>query len=443
MHIAQTTSKQLLRPVQLVFVIFLTISGGPYGLEPVLQHAGGSIALIMLIVIPILWDIPTILTVLELNGMMPVNGGYYQWVKRALGLRWAFMEGWWTWLYTFVDLAIYPVLFVQYTGFFFPEAEAYKIPICLAIIWGCAGLNILGILHVGRTSVILGITLLSPFVILIAIGIMQHFNGVNGTPIPIPETVHPTFTQLGLAMYTIMWNFIGWDNVTTYAQEVDRPVRTYLRSIVIAFVMILFFYLTSVAIAGSSGIDPNVLSEEGFPVLGTMLGGEWLGRFLAIGGMASALGLFTNVLLSVSRIPKVMADDGILSARISAVHSTFGTPYVSIILCAIIVSGMVFWSFGELLIIDVIVYGTALFLEYISLIVLRRTMPEATRPFRIPLERAGLIVMTTVPFGCFAVALFAAMSDSGYSLTPALFALAAILTAPAAWMFLKNNVTVK
>ncbi len=51
---------------------------------------------------------------------MPVEGGYYEWVKRGLGIRWAFFEGWWTWLYTFVDLAIYPVFFIEYASFFFP-----------------------------------------------------------------------------------------------------------------------------------------------------------------------------------------------------------------------------------------------------------------------------------------------------------------------------------
>ncbi|RYE22583.1 MAG: APC family permease, partial [Sphingobacteriaceae bacterium] len=124
-----------LKILPLVALIFLTVSGGPYGLEPLLTYAGNNGALLLLIITPILWDIPTIFTVLELNSMMPVTGGYYQWVKKALGLRWALYEGWWTWLYTFVDLAIYPVLFVEYAAFFFPEIAAYKIPVCLVIIW--------------------------------------------------------------------------------------------------------------------------------------------------------------------------------------------------------------------------------------------------------------------------------------------------------------------
>ncbi|HEY0434452.1 MAG TPA: amino acid permease, partial [Chitinophagaceae bacterium] len=139
----RTVARRGLKILPLAAVIFLTVSGGPYGLEPLLNFAGPGAAIPLLIITPLLWDIPTILMVMELNSMMPVTGGYYQWVKRALGLRWAWYEGWWTWLYTFVDLAIYPVLFVGYLSFFFPEASEYKFVICLFIIWSGAAFNIL------------------------------------------------------------------------------------------------------------------------------------------------------------------------------------------------------------------------------------------------------------------------------------------------------------
>ena len=115
-----------LKPVQLAAIIFLTVSGGPYGLEPLLEQTGSNASLLLLMVTPLLWDVPTIFTILELNSMMPVTGGYYQWVKRALGLRWACYEGWWTWLYTFADLAIYPVMFVQYLSSFFRKQKLIR-----------------------------------------------------------------------------------------------------------------------------------------------------------------------------------------------------------------------------------------------------------------------------------------------------------------------------
>src|ERR1700679_2026829 len=107
-----------IRPLQLIPIIFFTVSGGPYGLEPLLNFAGTHGALLVLLITPLLWDVPAIFTVLELNAMMPITGGYYKWVKYALGTKWGFYEGWWTWLYSFVALPISPVLFVQYASFF-------------------------------------------------------------------------------------------------------------------------------------------------------------------------------------------------------------------------------------------------------------------------------------------------------------------------------------
>src|ERR1700761_2488708 len=146
-----------IRTVQLIAIVFFTVSGGPYGLEPLLNYAGDHAAFLVLLITPLLWDVPAIFTVLELNAMMPITGGYYKWVKYALGTRWGFYEGWWTWLYTFVDLAIYPGLFVTYAGFFYPELAAYKVPVCLFIIWSSVGLNILGIVPVGRVSLLLSV----------------------------------------------------------------------------------------------------------------------------------------------------------------------------------------------------------------------------------------------------------------------------------------------
>jgi amino acid transporter len=423
-------SKKKLRVLQLAAVIFLTVSGGPYGLEPLLTYAGNNGALLLLMITPFLWDVPTIFAVLELNSMMPVTGGYYQWVKRALGLRFAFYEGWWTWLYTFVDLAIYPVLFVEYLSFFFPGIEAYKIPLCLAVIWISAGLNILGIVPVGKYSVFLSAIVLAPFLILFALVFVHAGSSFS---LPSPSLSGVSFSSIGLGLYTVMWNFIGWDNVTTYAEEVNRPVRSYLLSIAAAFLLIFGVYFFAIIAAQQSGIDLNTLNDEGFPAVGLLVGGNWLGALLSFGGMASALGLFSSVLLSVSRVPKVMADDELLPAKLHALHPKYKSPYISIIVCSLVVSVMILWSLGDLLIIDVTVYGAGLFLEFISLIVLRIKAPFEHRPFKIPLNVFGLCVMLLLPVTVFVIALSGAISESDRTLTPALFALGALLTGEIIW----------
>jgi amino acid transporter len=430
------SSVKKLRSVQLAAVIFLTVSGGPYGLEPLLEQVGAGAAIFLLIITPLLWDIPTIFTILELNSMMPVTGGYYQWVKRAMGLRWAFYEGWWTWLYTFADLAIYPVMFVQYLSFFSPEMEAYKIPVCLTIIWISAGINILGIVPVGKVSIVLSGIVLVPFLILFGYSIAEHNGRLH---LPSLSFEGRPFSSIGIGLYTVMWNFIGWDNVTTYAAEVQKPVRSYLVSIMMAFAAVFIIYFIALTIALNSGVDHAALSENGFPLLGEIIGGKWLGAIVAAGGMASALGLYSAVLLSVSRIPKAMSDDKLLPARLHALHPKFKSPYVSILCCSVVVSLMIMWTFGELLIIDITLYGAALSLEYFALIRLRKIAAGDARPFRIPLNRAGLILMALLPLSVYVVAMIAAFIDAGSAIKPLLFALVALASAELFWQIAKTR----
>ena len=419
-----------IRPIQLIAIVFFTVSGGPYGLEPLLGYAGQHGALLILLITPLLWDIPAMFTVLELNAMMPVTGGYYKWVKHALGGKWGFYEGWWTWLYTFVDLAIYPVLFVQYASFFFPQLQGFKIPVCLAVIWSSALLNILGIVPVGRVSLFLGAVVLTPFLVLFGYFLFYHAGDVF---IPSPTLHGIAFPSFGMALYTVMWNCLGWDNTTTYAEEVENPVRSYLISTFGAFALVIVVYFLAVWVAQLSGIKPDVLTNSGFPALGTLIGGHWLGALIAMGGMASTLGIYAAVLLSVSRVPQVMSEDNLLPQGLNRLHTRFQTPFISIIVCSIVVSLMVLWTFADLLIIDVTVYGAGLSLEYLALIKLRRNEPEAHRPFKIPLGVPALCLLLLLPATVYFVALGGALTSTTEMLKPAAFAIGALLSAEIAW----------
>ncbi|OKS88527.1 APC family permease [Mucilaginibacter polytrichastri] len=438
---AKPVSKKI-RPLQLIVIIFFTVSGGPYGLESLMSYAGAHATLLILLITPILWDVPAILTVAELNSMMPVEGGYYQWVKNALGMRFGFYEGWWTWLYTFIDLAIYPVMFIQYATFFFPWMVTYQIPVCLVFIWLSALINIWGIVQVGRASMILSVAVLGPFVVLLIAALMHHSLSAY---MPAPYVRHLKFPALAMALYTVMWNCLGWDNITTYAGEVEKPVRSYLISVFCAFALVMVLYFVVMLIAQQSGINPQVLSDKRFPALGELIGGHWLGGLIAIGGMASAMGIYTAVLLSVSRIPKVMADDKLLPKVLTRLHPKYNTPYWSIIICSGLVSLMILWSFEELLIIDVTVYGAGFFLEYAALIATRIKQPDAHRPFKIPLGVGGLLVLLILPIAVYFIAMAGAFDSTEQAIRPAIFAILALSTAELCWQMinLRRRFTLK
>src|SRR5205823_13082157 len=83
-----------LRLGPLVAVMFFTVSGGPFGLEGLVGSVGPGVALLLLVATPLLYSVPETLLVGELASMLPAEGGYYQWVKRAFGRFWGFWNGW-------------------------------------------------------------------------------------------------------------------------------------------------------------------------------------------------------------------------------------------------------------------------------------------------------------------------------------------------------------
>ena len=174
--------RDLIRKLSLaaiIGIIFFSVSGGPYGLEDVIGESGPGMGLLLIIITPILWALPASMVVAELATAMPVQGGYYYWVKVALGPFWGFQEGWWSWVTSWVDLAIYPVLFVDYVAYFFPalgENQLLRWVVALAVIWPFAYLNMRGSSLVGDSSKLFLVIVLAPFVLVTVIGLfnMSH-----------------------------------------------------------------------------------------------------------------------------------------------------------------------------------------------------------------------------------------------------------------------------
>ena len=121
----------------LVFVMYFNTSGGAFSLEGLVAEVGPGASLLILLLVPLVWAIPETLIVGELASMLPEEGGYYRWVQRAFGRFAAFQNGWMTWVYSLLDMAIYPVLFNQYLAFFLPGLSTLtQWLVALAVIAG-------------------------------------------------------------------------------------------------------------------------------------------------------------------------------------------------------------------------------------------------------------------------------------------------------------------
>src|SRR5216683_3727633 len=142
----------------LVFVLFFSTSGGPYTTETLIHSVGPGLGLLILALVPLVWSLPETLIVGELASMLPEEGGYYRWVYHAFGPFWAFQNGLWTWMYSLVDMAIYPVLFNQYLSWFVPGLSGTaQWMISLAVIWIATAINLRGAGRVGAVSVFSGV----------------------------------------------------------------------------------------------------------------------------------------------------------------------------------------------------------------------------------------------------------------------------------------------
>src|ERR1700729_2198831 len=103
-----------LRLLPLVAPPYYMVAGGPYGLEDIIGDAGYRIALLLLLLLPFFWSLPTSLMIGELASSIPAEGGFYAWVRRALGPFWGFQEAWLSLAASVFDMAIYPPIFVTY-----------------------------------------------------------------------------------------------------------------------------------------------------------------------------------------------------------------------------------------------------------------------------------------------------------------------------------------
>src|SRR5690348_12148175 len=147
------------------------VSGGTYGTEDIVHGAGYGRAILILVLTPILWSLPTTFMIGELSAALPREGGYYAWVRRAMGNFWGFQEAWLSLVASIFDMAIYPALFVAYLSRLFPwfGSSHRGVLAGLAVVLVCAILNIAGVRVVSTTSLWLFFLLSAPFALIVVL----------------------------------------------------------------------------------------------------------------------------------------------------------------------------------------------------------------------------------------------------------------------------------
>jgi amino acid transporter len=411
-HKPRVAVRGKLTVLTLAAATFFMVSGGPYGLEDVVQMAGYAGAIAILLLTPLLWSVPTAMMVSELSSAIPEEGGFYIWVRRGLGPFWGYQETWLSLAGSIFEMALYPTLFVDYLGHFAPSLTSghRAIAIELALIVVCTLWNLWGTRAVGEGSVWMSVALLIPFVVLVALGMSRHVASyaVPANP-PHPAIAHADI--LG-GILVAMWNYMGWDNTSTVAEEVVRPQRTFPLVMLLTVTFITLSYILPVAAAAHAGVSPLGWSTGGWVDVGRAIGGNWLSIAIAVGGAIGAIGTFNALTLSFSRLPLVMAQDGYLPKIFARTSAKTGMPVVAIVACAIGWAACLFLNFEHLVIMDVLLTGMSILLEFWALVGLRIREPNLPRPYRVPGGILGVTLLGLPPLALMVAAVVRNRTES-------------------------------
>ena len=326
----------------------------------------------------------------ELSTVMPRVGGQYAFFREAFHPLVAFLHGWSLLLIIQSGAtAAVAVAFAQYVARLAQMPEPLVVPLAVIILLGLAAFHALGIkpgavliniITFGKTLA-LGALIVAAFALTIR-------SGINFEPLVPPRLAGPNLISAFFAgLVPVMFSYGGWQNLNFVSEEVRNPLRNLPRAILIGVLCVIAVYL-SANVAYVHVLSAPVLAATKTPaadVAARLMGhaGEQLISSLVV---ISTFGFMNLALLSAPRVYYAMAVDGVFFSAVGRISARFRVPTAAILLQGVLASVFALTNTYEQLL------GYAVFADWVffalagaALIVFRRTLPTAPRPFRTPL----------------------------------------------------------
>lgn len=412
-----------------VFVMYSYTTAGPFGLEDQVTTSGPGLTLLYHLVLPFFWCIPVSLVAAELTTAIPVEGGFYRWVRAGFGDFWGFLAGWWNWSASFVLGGIYAVLFSDYLAFYFPVLRGWRHAlVSVALIALIAWVNIRGIQAVGVLATVLEIAVLLPVVALCAMAVPKwHHNPF--APLVPPHV--PPLQVFGVGLALGLWLYSGYEQLSSVAEEVENPQRSYPRALVLVVPLSIATYFLPTLLSLAALGNWQQWKTGYFSDAAQLIGGPWLGFAMTLAAAVTNLSILNATVLTSSRMPSAMAEDGYLPLLIAKKHFKFGTPWVAILISSAIYAALAVKSLTQLITVYMWLRISVTILTVLAAWRLRQKRPDLPRPFRIPWGNAGLIYVVGAPLLMSGVALL------GSERVALPYGIAAIAIGPVAYFLLK------
>jgi polyamine:H+ symporter len=374
--------------------MYASACGGPYGTEDFVPKVGPGLFMLLLLVTPVLWGLPTALATAELSSRRPVAGGHYRWATEYLGPFWGYQEGVWNVVSSILDNALYPVLFARAVSHMMGGLGRFEEwTVAVAFVAFLTWLNYRGIEVAGATAVALNAFLVGPLVWLVAAAAFQ----VQHNPfVPFRVSGADEIAQFGACLALAMWLYSGYYEVSAAAEEIENPARNIpLSLLILSPLVVLSYALPTLAGLATVG-DWETWTSGQFATIGREVGGPALGYWLFLGSVASQAVIFLSYLVWWSRLVWAMAENGHMPAFLRARHPRHGTPHRILLGYALVYSAMAALPFEDLLVADVWLAGASNVVLQSSL-VRSRARDTGGGGFRVPGGRVGVWVNFTLP----------------------------------------------
>jgi amino acid transporter len=390
-----------------VFVMYAYATGGPFGLEDMVTTSGPGLTLLYHLFIPLFWCIPVSLVAAELTTAIPVEGGFYRWVRAGFGDFWGFLAGWWNWSASFLLAAAYAVLFADYVTtyislYFTPVGAWTHYTVAAALVALICYVNVRGIHMVGAVSTVLEVFVLLVVAVLCVIAALKWQHNPFSPLVP-PHALK--FQVFGAGLALGLWLYSGYEQLSSVAEEVENPQRTYPRALTIVVPLSIATYFLPTMFSLAALGDWQKWHTGYFSDAAQLIGGAWLGFVMTMAAIIGNVSLLNATVLTSTRMPSTMAEDGYLPAAFSARHPRYGTPWIAIIASSLVYALLAQKTMVQLLTVYVWLRIGVTILTVLASWRLRQTQPDLTRPFRIPWGRTGLLYVVAAPLVMSVVAL--------------------------------------
>jgi len=319
----------------------------------------------------------------ELGAMLPATGGQYVYLREAYGPMCAFVCGWTFMLAVLAGGSAWmAVTFSIYLGYFVPLTPVAAKVIAVALIAVLSAVNYLGVKEgawVQRTFTCLKVVAL---VILVGAAFFSR-NSVSASVQSAPSPAG--FAHFGVAMAACLMAYNGWSYVSFVAGEVRNPERNLLRSLVIGMAVVAVLYISANLAYLKVMTIPDIAAAERVGAdVATRTMGSIGGTFVSLAVLLSIIGAINGCILTGARIPFAQARDGLFFARFGEAHPRYQTPGFAIVCAGIWTAVLVVTgSYETLYTYSILAAWIFYTMSVAAVMVLRRKMPDAARPYRM------------------------------------------------------------